>query len=84
METPPRFFYSRRRLNLKAHFNQHKIHYADYANIPSLIGILISRKMATLHELWTVYGIKDAHDMLEIIVIDDYNQRLSIIEKANK
>lgn len=32
-------------------------------------------KAATLHELQTVYGIKDAYDMIEMIQIDAHNQR---------
>ena len=45
-----------------------------YANVPASIGLLVSRKMATLNELQTVYGMKDAYDMLEIIYIDSRNQ----------
>lgn len=37
------------------------------------IGILISQKMATLHELDTVYGVQDVYDMLEILTVDNYN-----------
>lgn len=33
--------------------------------------------MATLHELQTIYGVQDAYDMLEIINVDDHNQRLA-------
>jgi len=29
-----------------------------------------------LHQLDTVYGCKDAYDMLEIAMIDDYNAAL--------
>ena len=31
--------------------------------------------MATLHELQTVYGVEDAYNMMEIIMIDDYNNQ---------
>jgi len=31
--------------------------------------------MATLHELDTVYGVEDAYNLLEIIKVDDYNNR---------
>jgi hypothetical protein len=31
--------------------------------------------MATLHELETVYGVEDAYNMLEILRVDDYNNR---------
>lgn len=37
--------------------------------------MIVSRKLATLHELQTVYGIIDAHDFFEIIRVDNYNER---------
>lgn len=45
-----------------------------YANVPFVIGLLVSKQMATLNELDTVYGIKDAYDLLEIILVDNYNR----------
>ena len=41
------------------------------------MGILVSSKMATLHELQTVYGMKDAYDMMEILYIDNQNQQIA-------
>jgi hypothetical protein len=38
-----------------------------------VIAVLISRRVATLHELDTIYGVQDAYDMLEIVAVDDYN-----------
>ncbi|WP_276330929.1 hypothetical protein [Methylobacterium currus] len=35
----------------------------------------MSSGRATLHELQTVYGIKDAFDLLEVIQIDAHNER---------
>jgi hypothetical protein len=32
-------------------------------------------RMATLHELSTVYSLKDAYDLLEISLVDLYNRR---------
>jgi hypothetical protein len=29
--------------------------------------------MATLHELDTVYGVEDAYNLLEVILVDDAN-----------
>jgi hypothetical protein len=46
----------------------------DYANVPRAIGSLVSAKMATLHELSTVYGIEDAHLMLEVMTVDAHNR----------
>jgi hypothetical protein len=37
------------------------------------IGMVVSSKMATLHELGTIYSIEDMYDMLEIIAIDAHN-----------
>jgi hypothetical protein len=33
----------------------------------------VSSKLATLHELSTVYGIEDVYDLLEVIAVDAYN-----------
>lgn len=33
--------------------------------------------MARLHELDTVYGVRDAYDMLEVLTVDDYNTALA-------
>ena len=43
--------------------------------MPAIIAVLVSRRMATLHELQTVYGVEDAYNMMEIIMIDDYNNQ---------
>jgi len=47
----------------------------DYANIPKIIGILVSNKMATLHELQTYYGTESAYDLLEILSVDNHNDQ---------
>lgn len=44
--------------------------------MPGIIGTIVSRNLATLHELDTVYGTQDMHDMLEIVAVDSYNQRV--------
>jgi hypothetical protein len=36
----------------------------------------VSSGKATLQELKTVYGLEDLYDLLEIITVDAYNQRL--------
>ena len=45
-----------------------------YLNIPGLIGTLIASRMATLHELQTVYCLEDAYDMYEAYIIPKYNE----------
>ncbi|MDL2315515.1 hypothetical protein LJC59_00330 [Desulfovibrio sp. OttesenSCG-928-A18] len=57
--------------------------YADYANVPSIIGIIVARRLATLHELQTVYSYRDALDMAEIIVVQNYNEWLAMENGRN-
>ena len=45
--------------------------------MPRAIGVVVSRRLATLHELQTVYGLADLHDMLEIILVDSHNERIA-------
>lgn len=41
---------------------------------------------ATLHELKTIYGVKDLYDFVEIIYIDNYNEMIinEYLERKNK
>ena len=39
-----------------------------------IIGTLVSNRIATLHELQTVYGCEDAYNLLEIVNVDGYNK----------
>lgn len=52
----------------------------EYVNVPPFIGTVVSKGLATLHELDTVYGTQDVYDMLEIISVDNHNLR--ILNKA--
>ena len=42
--------------------------------MPPEIAIVISKKLATLHELQTVYSWDDVLDLAEIAMIDSYNE----------
>jgi hypothetical protein len=44
--------------------------------VPKYIGAIISNKLATMHELDSVLSTEDMFDLLEIIAIDSYNQRI--------
>ena len=66
------FFRSRRALDIKGKRHDGK-QGASYKNVPKIIAIIVSRRLATLHELNTIYGIEDAHNLLEIILIDEAN-----------
>lgn len=48
----------------------------EYANVPTVIGAAISHRVATLHEMQTVYSLGDVYDMLEIVNVDAHNQRI--------
>lgn len=52
----------------------------DYANVPPTIGTVLSARMATLHELDTVYGLEDMWVMLEINQVDNHNK--SVINES--
>ena len=76
MEASRGFFEGRRPLNLRPIGNGPTKALADYQNVPHVIGTLLAKRLCTLHELDTVYGCKDAYDMLEVAMVDDYNAAL--------
>ena len=39
-----------------------------------MIATVVSEKLATLHELDTVYGSEDLHDMIEILAVNNANE----------
>lgn len=42
-------------------------------NWPPLCGMIVSSKLATFHELATIYGVKDVFDFAELICVDAHN-----------
>jgi len=46
----------------------------DYPNLTIVIGRAISSRLATLHELQTVYGLEDVYDLLEVEAVDGFNR----------
>jgi hypothetical protein len=46
----------------------------EYANVSNLVGVLVGEKLATLHQLQTVYSLEDAFNLLEILTVQNYNQ----------
>lgn len=57
--------------------------YAEYANISGLIGVIVARRLATLHELETIYSYEDALNLTEIILVQNYNE-WAAMEAARK
>lgn len=45
-----------------------------YQNIHPVIGLLIAYRIATLHELKTIYSMEDAMDMYEAFAIPKFNE----------
>ena len=43
-----------------------------------MVGMVVSSKHATLHELQTVYGVQDLYNLAELIAVDAYNSRAVI------
>jgi hypothetical protein len=55
----------------------------EYANVPPLIGTLVSSGKATLVELQTILSCQDAYDILEILAVDNYNDELRAKERRS-
>jgi len=72
-----RFFKTRRVIDFGPNGDSHQ--YLKYKNVPQSIGIVISSRMANLHDLQSIYGMEDVYDMLEVLNVDSHNQ-----EVANK
>lgn len=53
-------------------------------NVPRLIGNVVGTGLATLHELQTVYSLRDAYDLVEIARVDAYNERVAQAIAAQK
>ena len=45
-------------------------------NVSPLIGVIVRKRYATLHELETIYGGEDAYNLHEIIAVNNYNEEL--------
>ena len=46
----------------------------NYPTVPGMIGVIVTRRLATLHELQTVYSLDDAADLYEIAAVNNYNE----------
>ena len=48
---------------------------AGYVNVPPIIGSVVNSRIATLHELESVYGLEDLYNLYEIILIKAANEQ---------
>lgn len=76
MEAARGFFASRQAIQLDTLGGSGKA-WAEYRNLTRIIGAATSSKLATLHELQTVYGLEDAYNLIEVMMVDNYNQALA-------
>ena len=49
-----------------------------------MLGVIISRRLATLEELQTVYSIDDAATLYEIAAVNNYNEWRATEEAKKK
>lgn len=48
----------------------------SYANLPPIVGMVVSSRHASLHELQSVYGVEDLYNLAELIIVDAHNSRV--------
>lgn len=48
----------------------------EYLNVPTLLGMIVSGGAATLAELQSIYGLEDAYNLSEIIMVDAHNRQV--------
>ena len=85
-EAPHGFFAGRRRLELDLVDHDGGAGLADYRNVPSLVGLLISVEAprVTLAELQTIYGTEDLYDMLEVYLVNANNAQVMAKRRERK
>ena len=52
------------------------VHQISYVAVSPAIGMVMSERLATLHELQTVYGCRDLYKMYEVACVNRYNNAL--------
>jgi hypothetical protein len=59
-------------------YDPHKnaTHVKQTVNIHPYFSLLISEKLATLHEIKTIYTLEDVLNLLEVIQVNRFNDRL--------
>lgn len=47
----------------------------DYVNVPKIIGLALSTNKVSWWELEEKMSLEDVYDLLEIVAVNNYNQR---------
>lgn len=56
----------------------------SYPNLSPQIGTVVGSKLATLHELQTIYGSEDLFDLHEVILVKLHNENVIFDRKRKK
>lgn len=48
-----------------------------YPSVDGLIGVVISKRLATLFELQTIYSLDDLYSLTEVALVNNYNESLA-------
>lgn len=48
----------------------------QYPTVSGIVGVVISKRIATLFELQEIYSWEDLYDMYECILVNNYNESL--------
>lgn len=55
----------------------------EYANVPPIVGMLVSAGVSTLHEIQTVYGLEDCYTLAEVVLVDSHNRSAEAKRRVN-
>ena len=55
-----------------------------YPNLSPIIGAVVSSKLATLHEIQTVYGSEDLLDLYEVVLVRLHNENILYNKRKKK
>ena len=76
MESSHGFFFKRKPIDFGIKSAGKSVKLIEYPATPHTIATVVSSRLATLHELDTVYGIEDLWVLLEINAVDRHNAYL--------
>ncbi|WP_019573359.1 hypothetical protein [Curvibacter lanceolatus] len=48
----------------------------EYENLSKVVGAVVTTRLATLHELDTIYGVEDMWLLLEIAQVNSHNENM--------
>ena len=71
------FFESRKQIEFVEKIQGHGGKVSEHVNIEPVLGLIISKRYATLHELRTIYDYEDALNMWECIAVESINETIA-------